>query len=58
MAGSPQTFLIEADDAPGVLSRVAAVFANRDTNIAGIQMLTSADGRAAMTIEADGGAAH
>jgi energy-converting hydrogenase B subunit Q len=54
MAGPPQTFLIEADDAPGVLSRVAAVFASRGANISGIQMLTGADGRATMTIEAEG----
>lgn len=54
MAGTPHTFFIEADDIPGVLSRVAAVFASRGANIAGIQMLTSAEGRAAMTIEAEG----
>jgi energy-converting hydrogenase B subunit Q len=54
MAETPHTYLIEADDAPGVLSRVAAVFAGRGANIAGIQMLASTEGRAAMTIEAEG----
>lgn len=54
MADTPHTLFIEADDTPGVLSRVAAVFASRGANITGIQMLTSPEGRAMMTIEAEG----
>lgn len=56
MAELPRTLLIETADAPGVLSRVAAVFAERRENIAGLQTLRSVEGRAAMTIEVESGA--
>jgi energy-converting hydrogenase B subunit Q len=55
MADPARTLLVEADDVPGVLSRVALVFADHGTNISGIQTLPSAAGRAAMTIEVGGG---
>jgi energy-converting hydrogenase B subunit Q len=55
MADSPQTFLLDTDDVPGVLSSVAAVFASHGVNISGIQTLASEAGRASMTIEAAGG---
>lgn len=48
---SLHTFLLETDDAPGVLSQVAAVFGGRGVNIRGIQTLTTGAGRANMTIE-------
>ena len=56
MADPARTLLLEADDVPGVLSRVAAVFAAHDANISGIQTLTAAGGRATMTIEVGDGA--
>ena len=55
MADAPQTFLLDTDDVPGVLSSVAAVFAGHGVNIRSIQTLTSEAGRALMTIEAAGG---
>jgi energy-converting hydrogenase B subunit Q len=50
---STHTFFLEADDAPGVLSQVAAVFGARRVNIRGIQTLTTSAGRANMTIEVE-----
>ena len=54
MTDSARTILVEGLDAPGVLASVAGVFARRETNIAGIQTLPSAEGRATLTIEVDG----
>ena len=54
MPGPLQTLLLETDDVPGVLWRIAAVFANHGTNIRGIQTFASAAGRATVTIEIDG----
>lgn len=56
---SLQTFLLEADDVPGVLSQVAAVFGARGANIRAVQTLTADAGLATMTmeVESDGDAA-
>jgi energy-converting hydrogenase B subunit Q len=51
MAEPTRTLLIDADDVPGVLSAVAAVFARQNANISSIQTLSSVGGRASMTIE-------
>lgn len=51
-----RTLLVEGLDAPGVLARVAGVFARHDTNITGIQTLPSVEGRASFTIEVSGAA--
>jgi energy-converting hydrogenase B subunit Q len=56
MADAARTLLLEGDDVPGVLSRVAAVFAAHDANISSIQTLASGSGRALMTIEVGAGA--
>ncbi len=50
---SLHTFLLETDDAPGVLSRVAGVFGARGANIRSVQTLTATGGRATMTIEVE-----
>ena len=50
---SLHTFFLEADDSPGVLSQVAAVFGARGINIRGIQTLATSGGRANMTIEVE-----
>jgi energy-converting hydrogenase B subunit Q len=50
---SLHTFLLETDDVPGVLSRVAAVFGGRGANIRAVQTLTADAGRATMTMEVE-----
>jgi energy-converting hydrogenase B subunit Q len=55
MTESTQTLLIETDDVPGALSRVAAVFASHGTNIRAIQTLPGGEGRAAMSLDVDDG---
>jgi energy-converting hydrogenase B subunit Q len=54
MTEPARTLLIESLDVPGVLAKVAAVFARHDANITGIQTLPSGEGRGTMTIEVDG----
>jgi energy-converting hydrogenase B subunit Q len=51
MADPARTLLLEVDDVPGVLSRVAAVFASQGANITSIQTLETIGLRAVMTIE-------
>jgi energy-converting hydrogenase B subunit Q len=56
MSDPARTLLLEADDVPGVLSRVAGVFAAHEANISGIQTLATSGGHATMTIEVGDGA--
>ena len=58
MAGSGRTHPADREPTtrPGVLAQRGRGVRRHDTNIAGIQTLPSAEGRAAMTIEVDGGA--
>ena len=51
MADPARTLLLEVDDVPGVLSRVAGVFASQGANITSIQTLETIGLRAVMTIE-------
>jgi energy-converting hydrogenase B subunit Q len=54
MPDASHTFLIETDDVPGVLSRVAAVFASFDTTIRAIQTFRAGGGRVAMSLDVEG----
>jgi energy-converting hydrogenase B subunit Q len=56
MADPARTLLLEVDDVPGVLARVAAVFASQRANISAIQTLENIGLRAVMTIEVGPGA--
>jgi len=54
MSNSSQTLLLDADDVPGVLSRVAGAIAKHGVNIRAVQTFPAAPGRASLTLEVDG----